>query len=34
VQENLDVAGKLGFNTHLVKPGDEIAEYLKKQGYF
>ncbi len=34
VQENLDVAGKLGFNTHLVKPGDEIAEYLMKQGYF
>ena len=34
VQENLDVAGKLGFNTHLVKPGDEIAEYLKKQGYY
>lgn len=34
VQENLDVAGKLGFHTHLVKPGEEIAEYLKKQGYF
>lgn len=34
VQENLDVAGKLGFHTHLVNPGDEIAEYLKKQGYY
>jgi len=34
VQENLDVAARLGFNTHLVKPGEEIGEYLKKQGYF
>ena len=34
LQENLDVAEKLGFNTHLVKPGEEIAEYLKKQGYY
>jgi putative hydrolase of the HAD superfamily len=34
VQENLNVAARLGFNTHLVKPGDEIAEYLKQQGYF
>ena len=34
VQENLDVAARLGFNTHLVKPGEEIGEYLKKQGYY
>jgi FMN phosphatase YigB (HAD superfamily) len=34
VQENLDVAEKQGFQTHLVKPGEEIGEYLKKQGYF
>lgn len=34
VQENLDVADRLGFHTHLVKPGEEIAGYLKKQGYF
>lgn len=34
VQENLDVAGKLGFETYLVKPGEEIAEYLKEKGFF
>jgi FMN phosphatase YigB (HAD superfamily) len=34
VQENLDVAGKLGFETYLVKPGEEIAEYLKERGFF
>ncbi len=34
VQENLDVAGKLGFETYLVKPGEEITEYLKENGFF
>ncbi len=34
VKENIDVAQKLGFNTHLVRPGEEIGEYLKVQGYF
>ncbi|MBL0009297.1 MAG: hypothetical protein IPP25_19525 [Saprospiraceae bacterium] len=34
VQENLDVASKLGFETYLVKPGEEIAEYLKERGFF
>ena len=34
VQENLDVAEKLGFNTHLVNPGDEVGEYLKKLSFF
>lgn len=34
VQENLDVAGKLGFETYLVKPGEEIAEYLKERGFY
>jgi len=34
VQENLDVAEKQGFHTYLVKPGEEIGEYLRKQGFF
>ncbi len=34
VQENLDVAGKQGFQTYLVKPGEEIAEYLKENGFY
>lgn len=34
VKENLDVAKKLGFETHLVKPGEEIAEYLKVEGFY
>ena len=34
IQENLDVAKKLGFKTYLVKPGEEIAEYLKVEGYY
>lgn len=34
VQEYLDVAGKLGFETYLVKQGEEIAEYLKERGFF
>lgn len=34
VKENIDVAQKLGFNTHWVQPGEEIGEYLKVQGYF
>lgn len=34
IQENLDVAKKLGFKTYLVKPGEEIAEYLKMEGYY
>lgn len=34
LQENLDVARKLGFETYLVKPGEEIAEFLKVEGYY
>ena len=34
IQENLDVADKLGFQTYLVKPGEDIAEYLKVEGYY
>ena len=34
LQENLDVAKKLGFGTYLVKPGEEIAEYLKVEGFY
>ncbi|MDQ3015611.1 MAG: HAD family phosphatase [Bacteroidota bacterium] len=34
VQENLAVAKKLGFKTHLVKPETDIAEYLKVEGYY
>ncbi|HUR30755.1 MAG TPA: HAD family phosphatase [Saprospiraceae bacterium] len=34
IQENLDVAEKLGFQTHLVQPGKDIAEYLKLEGYY
>lgn len=34
VQENLDVAELQGFQTYLVKPGEEIGEYLKEQGFF
>ncbi len=34
IKENLDVAKKLGFKTYLVKPGEEIAEYLKLEGYY
>jgi len=34
IKENLDVAKKLGFKTYLVKPGEEIAEYLKVEGYY
>ncbi len=34
IQENLDVAGKLGYETYLVKPGEEIAEYLKERGFY
>jgi putative hydrolase of the HAD superfamily len=34
VKENLDAAEQLGFRTYLVKPGEEIAEYLKLEGYY
>ncbi len=34
VEENLDAARRLGFKTYLVKPGEEIAEYLKIEGYY
>ncbi|MDZ4749300.1 MAG: hypothetical protein SH808_12500 [Saprospiraceae bacterium] len=34
VQENLDVADKQGFQTYLVKPGEEIGEYLKERGFY
>ena len=34
LKENISVADKLGFKTFLVKPGVEIAEYLKVQGFY
>ncbi len=34
VQENLEVAGKLGFKTHLVTSEVDIAEYLKMEGFY
>jgi len=34
IKENLDVAEKLGFETYLVKDGEDIAEYLKTEGYY
>jgi FMN phosphatase YigB (HAD superfamily) len=34
MQANIDAAETLGFQTYLVKPGEEIAEYLKKQKYY
>ena len=34
VQENLNAASELGFQTYLVKPGEEIEEHLKQHGYF
>lgn len=33
-EENIDMALQLEFNTHLVKPGEEITEYLKSGGYY
>jgi glucose-1-phosphatase len=34
MQANIDAADALGFQTYLVKPGEEIAEYLKRGGYY
>jgi putative hydrolase of the HAD superfamily len=34
VEENLDVARKLGFKTYLVEGNQDIAEYLKVEGYY
>ena len=34
VKENIDVAEKLGFKTHLVENGEDIAEYLKEEGFY
>ena len=34
VQENLNTASDLGFQTYLVKPGEEIGEYLKQEGFY
>lgn len=34
VEENIDAAHQLGFSTYLVKPGIDVAEYLKKEGYY
>jgi hypothetical protein len=34
MQDNLDVANSLGFQTYLVKPGEEIAVYLKEGGFY
>ncbi len=32
--DNLSAASMSGFRTYLVKPGEEIAEYLKLEGYY
>jgi HAD superfamily hydrolase (TIGR01509 family) len=32
--ENIAAAGKLGFQTHLIEPDDEVAEYLRLNGYY
>ncbi len=32
--ENIAAAKKLGFQTHLSPPGEEIAEFLKLSGYY
>ena len=34
IQKNVEAAANLGFQTHLVIPGDEIGEHLKNQGFF
>ncbi|MEP6646150.1 MAG: HAD family phosphatase [Saprospiraceae bacterium] len=34
VKDNLDVAENLGFNTYLVREGEDVSEYLKGEGYF
>lgn len=34
IEANLDAARDFGFNTYLVKPGEEISEFLKTKGYF
>ncbi len=34
MKENIETAKKLGFGTYLVKPGEEIAEYLKVEGFY
>jgi len=34
VQENLDAASKLGFGTYRVKEKEEIAEFLKIEGFY
>jgi putative hydrolase of the HAD superfamily len=34
LKENIDVADKLGFLTYHVREGEEIAEYLKVEGYY
>jgi glucose-1-phosphatase len=34
VQENLDAANQLGFGTHLVKEKEDIAEFLKVEGFY
>ncbi len=32
--ENIDAGSKLGFQTYLVKEGEDIAKYLKAEGYY
>lgn len=34
LKDNIAVADKMGFKTFLVKPGVEITEYLKVEGFF
>ncbi|HUR32050.1 MAG TPA: HAD family hydrolase [Saprospiraceae bacterium] len=34
VQENINTAINLRFQTYLVKPGEEIGDYLKKEDYY
>ena len=34
MEENITVAAELGFSTFHVKAGEEVAEYLKLEGYY
>ena len=34
VQENINTGAEFGFQTYLVKPGEEIGDYLKQEGYY
>lgn len=34
MEENLVAAAELGFHTYQIKPGEEVAEYLKLEGFY